>query len=55
MAIHFHKKEGGWIYLAFGGWQPFKWLQHGGWICLSFPWFWRFTITVPRQRGWRWD
>lgn len=53
-SIHFHRTNGGWVYVAFGSWQPFKWLMHGGWICLSLKWIWRFAVVVPRMRGWRW-
>ena len=45
----------GWYYLSIFGWLPFKWAQHSGWFYLSFSWFWRFAVTVPKQRGWRWD
>jgi hypothetical protein len=45
----------GWWYLSIYGWLPFKWAQHSGWFYLSFSWFWRFAVTVPKQRGWRWD
>jgi hypothetical protein len=38
------------------------WLQHGGWFYLqpthpiaTLRWWWRFCVTIPRSRGWRWD
>jgi hypothetical protein len=54
--IQFKKsQQKGWYYLSIYGWLPFKWACHGGHFCMSFKWFWRFAVTVPRQRGWRWD
>ncbi len=55
MNIYFHKKTGGWYYLSVFGWQPFAWAKHGGWFTLHPKWLWRFAVTVPRTRGWRWD
>ncbi len=54
--IQFHKSETkGWYYLAICGWLPFKFLNHGGHFCMSWSWFWRHAVIVPRMRGWRWD
>lgn len=48
------QRRGEWVYLSFGDFRPFGFLQHGGWFCLSLPWWKRFLWDVPKQRGWRW-
>lgn len=54
--VQFKKGETkGWYFLSIYGWKPFKFLQHGGHFYMSIKWFWRFSVTVPKQRGWRWD
>jgi len=42
--------------------QPFHFLGHGGWVYFNLchplwtlSWWRRHAITIPRQRGWRWD
>jgi len=62
MKLYFHrlpvKAAGGnlgWFYFAINGWQPFRFLQHGGWVCLSLGWLKRYLWDVPKARGWRWD
>lgn len=48
--FRFNRKQSCWI------WHPWAYcLGFGGWFCLNPRWLWRFIITVPRQRGWRWD
>lgn len=52
---------GMWWVSIFGR-KPFKFLGHGGWVYFNpfrplatFGWWKRHAITVPKERGWRWD
>jgi hypothetical protein len=40
----------GWWYLG----RCAAWLQHGGWVYLSWRWLWQFAVVSPRARGWHW-
>ena len=53
---------GMWWVSVLGDEEPFRFLGHGGWVyfdplrpLVTFAWWRRHAITVPRQRGWRWD
>jgi len=52
---------GMWWVSIFGR-EPFKFLGHGGWVyfhpmrpIITFGWWKRHAVVIPRQRGWRWD
>ena len=38
----FWTRSWSWWYVAYGGYQPFKRFDHGGWICLRLGWLRRF-------------
>jgi len=66
--LNFYIANGNFLFLYWCGlgwfWLPkgFGWLGYDGWFYLhpfhplrTGRWWWRYTVTVPRERGWRWD
>ena len=58
LKLDLRQRKNGWWYCSKG----FHWLKHGGWFYFdikhprkTIQWWLRFSIIVPKSRGWRWD
>jgi len=44
--VYFYTKHGKWFYFSIGKWCPFRYMQHGGWVCLEWPWIKQYALKV---------